>query len=97
MPDAVHAAAQVGEAGAERGEERKRLDEAVREPEGDPDQNDRRPSAEADEHRVAQAPEGQLLHERRHDADDEAVRNVRGSVIGLPCVGCHTLFAAWVQ
>ena len=67
------------------------------EPESHADEDDRRPAAEADEERIAQSAEGQLLDDGSDDRDDDAVRDVRHCVVGLPAVRGDALLTSRVE
>ena len=77
--DRTHASTQPND-----DDHRQRDDEAVREPEEQPDREDRRPAPEPLEQRVTEAAERQLLDERHPRADDDAVHDVRGGVRAAP-------------
>ncbi len=89
--DAVGAAPEVCEPGAESREQGERLKEPVRGAEGQPDEQDRGPAPVARKERIAQPSEGQLLDDRRDGRDHETVDDVGGSVVRLPRVGRDAL------
>ena len=66
-------------------------------PKSDPDGDDRRPSAEALEQRVAEAAEGELLDERHQACRPRPVRRVRGRMAGSQCFGRQALLVAGME
>ena len=67
------------------------LDEPVREPEREPDEDDRRPPSEEREQRLAQPAEGQLLDERRDEREQHEVGSERPRVRRFPVRRCQPL------
>src|SRR5215213_4925564 len=82
--DAAGAHPHISEPRAEGGEDRKRLDEAVREAEEEADEHDRRPPAEWLEQAVAEPAKGQFLDYGRDQADDDEVRDERRGLVRMP-------------
>src|SRR5262249_49706614 len=72
--DAVRAVAKPSERDAKRNEDEQRLDEAVRDAEGDPHEQDRRRAAEETEEGLARTAEGQLLDEGRNQREEDQIR-----------------------
>src|SRR6185369_13502081 len=92
---AVRPVAEPGERDAERNEHDQRLEEPVGEPEGNADEDDRRPLSEEAEQRLAGPAKGQLLDERRDRYEEDEVGGEGARVRRLPGHVRDPLLLAW--
>src|SRR5439155_23795498 len=89
--DASRAAPEVREARSEGGDDREADEQSVHEPEGKPDDDDRKAPSVGFEQAVAQAAERELLDQGPDDGDDECERCELGNPMGIPRGGGQAL------